>query len=90
MDDYTALAIAVPVRPAEATSEPLARATDLPSLVALVRARAPGATLRLFETPAAFRYAGRPVVGAAREAGRAIYLCGPELPAPTLARPPSL
>ena len=81
MRDYTALAFVVPLHRAGAPPEPLERAPDLPTLVALVRARAPGATLDLFETPAPAYCDGRPICGLAREAGRTIYLCGPAVDA---------
>ena len=55
----------------------MALAPDLSSLVALVRARAPGATLDLFAAAAAIHCDGRPIWGLAREPGRTIYLCGP-------------
>ena len=64
----------------------VAHAPDLPTLAERVRALAPGAAVHLADGPAALHCAGRPIVGLARADGRAIYLCGPERPAPTLAR----
>jgi hypothetical protein len=77
MNTFVALAIAVPRRIPGPPAEVIASAGSLAALARRVRACAPAARVRVFDRASAALCEGLPVLGTAREPGRAIYLCGP-------------